>query len=130
MADIKIGDIVEAHYNSGKYIGEVMGDRRNLFLVKVLAVQEHPTQGDLHNPGQVEGVAFFERKALAHQEKMNVSKRKVFPYEGEVPNYSESLKKAVTTLKTILEAEDTPYNKAAMQKLLDLEKHFYNKTDY
>lgn len=130
MSEINVGDIVEAHYNSGIYVGEVMEDRRNLFLIKVLAVIEHPTQGDLHNPGQVDGVAFYERKALANQELMNVSKRKIHPYVGEVPDYSESLKEAVITLKTKLQSEDTRYNKAAMQKLLDLEEFYYKKTDY
>lgn len=130
MSEINIGDIVKADYNSGLYVGEVMEDRRNLFLIKVLAVIKHPTQGDLHNPGQVDGVAFHERKALADQELTNVSKRKVHPYAGEVPIYSESLKEAVAVLKTELQSKDTQYNKAAMQKLLDLEEYYYKKTDY
>ncbi|HLR75834.1 MAG TPA: sporulation phosphorelay system protein KapB [Virgibacillus sp.] len=127
MAEIKVGDIVEAHYNSGIYIGEMMEDRRNFLLVKVLAVKKHPAQGDLHNPGQVEGIAFFERKALAHQEMMNVQRRKVHPYDGEIPSYNESLKLAVHKLKNELSQEDTLFNKASLQKLRDLEEHYYNK---
>lgn len=130
MTNINIGDIVEGHYNSGVYVGKVIEDRGNLFLIEVLAVKEHPDQGDLHNPGQVEGIAFFERKALAYTEKINISKRKVYPYEGEVPNYSESLKQAVVELKEKLNAEDTLFNKTSMEKLLSVEEHFYKKTDY
>jgi|SRR5690625_3564443 len=130
MGEINVGDIVEAHYNSGIYVGELMEDRRNFLLVKVLAVLKHPDQGDLHNPGQVENVAFFERKALADQELMNVQRRKVYTYDGDVPPYNESLKKAVDTLKKELTDEDSLYNQAAMQKLHDLEEHYYKKTDY
>lgn len=127
MSTIKIGDIVEARYNSGTYIGEVLEDRRNFFLVKVLAVLIHPTQGDLHSRGQVEGVAFHERKALAYQEKMNATKRNTTPYNGEIPDYALSLKKAVENIKTELQKEDTPFNKLSLEKIQDLETHYYNK---
>src|SRR5690625_4215201 len=116
--------IVEAHYNSGVYVGEVVEDRRNFALVKVLAVLKHPDQGDLHKPGQVEGIAFFERKALAHQELVNVQKRKVYPYTGNIPNYDESLKKAFFELKETLQQEDTLFNKVSLERLADLEKHY------
>src|SRR5690625_6552680 len=102
MRDIKVGDIVEARYNSGTYVGKVLEDRRNFFLVKVLAVLIHPTQGDLHNRGQIEGVAFHERKALAFQEKMNATKRNTQLYEGEIPDYTTSLKTAVEQIKNNL----------------------------
>lgn len=129
MTEINVGDIVLANYNSGTYIGIMEEDRRNFLLVKVLAVKTHPQQGDLHNPGQVDGVAFHERKALAYQEKMNVQKRKVEPYNGDVPNYIDSLKQAVNDLKEKLSSEDTEYNLKAMEKLLGLEEHFYNKLE-
>ncbi|MGM8211955.1 sporulation phosphorelay system protein KapB [Virgibacillus sp. W0430] len=127
MANINIGDVVEASYNSGSYIGKVLEDRRNFYLVKVLAVVKHPQQGDLHNPGKVDGVAFHERKALAFTEKMNVAKRKVVPYVGEIPDYKQSLKEAIADIKQELHHSNTDYSKAALQKLSDLEMHFYNK---
>lgn len=127
--EIKVGDTVLAHYNSGTYIGVMEEDRRNFLLVQVLAVKVHPQQGDLHNLGQVEGVAFHERKALAYRERMNVQKRKVEPYDGDVPDYIESLKNAVNDLKATLSSEDTLYNQKAMEKLVGLEKHFYNKLE-
>lgn len=130
MTVINTDDIVQAVYNTGTYIGKVIEDRGNFFLVEVLAVDKHPTQGDLHNPGKVENVLFHERKALAHREKMNARKRTVEPYDKEIPTYSISLKKAVDKLKAELLAEDTAYSKKAMEKLKDLETHFYLKTDY
>lgn len=130
MNNLNVGDIVLAQYNSGEYIGEYVEDRGNFALVKVLAVIKHPNQGDLHKPGQVEGVAFFERKALAYTEKMNTRKRTIRPYDGNIPNYNDSLKKAVEELKTELSKEDTKFNRASLKKIADLEHHFYLKTNY
>lgn len=127
MDVVNIGDIVEASYNSGVYIGKVLEDRRNFYLVEVLAVQKHPTQGDLHHPGQVENVNFHERKALAHHEKMNARKRTIKSYYGKIPNYSKSLRKAVDELKTQLTTTDTLYNQKAIEKINDLEKYYYHK---
>lgn len=127
MQNIKIGDIVKTSYNSGTYIGEVLEDKRNFLLVKVLAVVIHPTQGDLHKRGQVEGVAFHERKALAYTEKMNARKRDTELYEGKIPSYSDSLKAAVTAIKQQLEQEDTPFNRLSLSRIADLEEHFYHK---
>lgn len=127
MDMINIGDTVQTSYNSGAYIGKVIEDRDNFYLVEVLAVLKHPTQGDLHHPGKVVNVAFHERKALAFREKMNARKRKTQPYHGEIPNYITSLKKAVEELKEKLTAEDTLYNQKAMEKILDLEKYYYSK---
>ncbi len=106
MTDLKIGDIVEATYNS-VHVGKIVADKGNFWLVEILAVLKHPMQGDLHHPGEVEGVAFHERKALAFREKANVRKRFTERYEGEIPSYAESLKHAVETYKSQLQKEDT-----------------------
>lgn len=127
MNELQIGSIVKATYNSGEYIGEIIEDKRNFWLVEVYAVITHPTQGDLHRRGEVEGVAFHERKALAYREKTNVRKRFTTLYEGSIPNYAESLKKAVTDIKEKLQQEDTPFNRLSLERIADLEKHFYQK---
>lgn len=127
MHTFQVGDIVETTYNSGTYIGEVMEDKRNFLLVKILAVVKHPMQGDLHKRGQVEGVAFHERKALAFQEKTNARKMHTTPYEGSVPDYADSLKSAVAEMKHELSQVKTPFNDLSLQRLADLEKHFYQK---
>ncbi|MEI3611646.1 sporulation phosphorelay system protein KapB [Pseudogracilibacillus sp. SO30301A] len=127
MQTIKIGDIVKTRYNSGTYIGEVLEDRRNFLLVKILAVLEHPAQGDLHNPGQVEGVAFHERKALAFNEKMNARKRDTEIFEGEVPDYANSLKNALNTIKQKLKDENSEFGRLSLSRIQDLEEHYYNK---
>lgn len=127
MSELEIGAIVEASYNSGIYIGKLLEDRRNFQLIEILAVLKHPTQGDLHNPGKIEGVAFFERKALGFKEKANIQRRKVKPYDGDIPEYVESLKKSLNQLKEELSRLDNPFNNKSLEKLADLEKHFYQK---
>ena len=127
MAEVTIGEIVRAHYNSGTYIGEVKEDRGDRYLVEVLAVQKHPLQGDIHNYGAVEDVFFHARKALANHEKMNVKKAAVHPFDGQVPDYAQSLQQAIALYKDKLSAEDTAYNHAALQKLTELEAGPYRK---
>lgn len=126
MDTINIGDTVKAKYNSGVYIGKIIEDRRNFWLVEVQAVLTHPTQGDLHKPNQVEGVAFHERKALAYREKMNARKRDTTKYDGDIPNYKQSLKEAIETFEYELKQEDTTFNRISLERLADLKKHFYH----
>src|SRR5690625_7522627 len=101
MNEINVGDIVQAKYNCVYYVCEVIEERGNFTLVQVLAILKHPTQGDLHTPGAVDGVAYHERKALAHREKMNARKRTIRLYDGEVPPYIASLKTAVEKLNLV-----------------------------
>ncbi|RKQ29584.1 sporulation phosphorelay system protein KapB [Oceanobacillus halophilus] len=129
MAEVNIGDIVKAHYNSGTYIGKVIEDRGQNYLIEVHAVHKHPLQGDLHNYGKID-VVFHERKALFYKEKMNVKKPAVHLYEENIPSYGESLKKAVITYKEKLEQEDSDYSRAAISKLNDLEENYYKKSYY
>lgn len=125
MRDAYIGQTVTANYNSGKYIGEVVEDRDKNYLVQVLAVTKHPIQGDLHNPGQTENVFFHQRKALSYQEKMNVAKSAVQPYDGEIPDYRQSLKESLDELKQKLDQADTVFNQKARENLIDLEKRYF-----
>lgn len=124
MPDKQVGQIVRAHYKSGTYIGEITEDRGDRFLITVLAVQKHPMQGDLHNPGKVDEVFFHERKALAYKEKVNVAKPAVHPFEEEVPDYSLSRQNAVNKLKEKLASKDSDFNKRALKTLEALEEQY------
>lgn len=119
------GDIVQAHYKTGKYVGEIIEDRDHAFLVKILAVLKHPQQGDLHNPGQTENVFFHQRNALAYLEKANISKSSLSPYEGEIPNYEDSLREALDKLKQKLNAKDDEFSSQAQHQLEQLEKRYF-----
>ncbi|MCA1011065.1 kinase-associated lipoprotein B [Halobacillus halophilus] len=126
MAEFEKGALVKAHYKTGIYVGEVVEDRNRFYLVKILAVDKHPMQGDLHNPGQTEDVFFHQRKALSFNEKANVQKEAVHPFEEEtVPEYEASLKQAVEKLKTKLTRRETEFNLNAKQQLEDLENQYF-----
>lgn len=125
--EIKVGSIVETDYNSGIYIGKIIEDRGNSWLIEVQAISKHPTQGDLHNPEQTEGVAFHERKALGPREKLNGRKRKTYLYSSDVPNYVDSLKDSYAKLTSELEARNDNYGKLALDRLADLDAAFYQK---
>lgn len=127
MAEFAAGDTVRAHYKSGTYIGEIMEDRGSRYLIKVLAVKKHPLQGDIHHPGEIDGVFFHERKALAFQEKMNVKKPAVHPFDEEIPDYGQSLKEAVENLRGKLAAKDSAFNQKALETLAGLESNYYQK---
>ena len=93
--EFHIGQIVTGIYKTGKYIGEVTDIRPAHYVVKVLAVAKHPKQGDLHHPNEVNVPLFHERRALAYTERVNVPKTHVKEFNEEVPDYKESLKKAI-----------------------------------
>ncbi|WP_029625977.1 sporulation phosphorelay system protein KapB, partial [Streptococcus sobrinus] len=61
---LQVGEIVTGIYKTGKYIGEITNIRPQFYLVKILAVINHPVQGDLHNPRQADVPFFHERRAL------------------------------------------------------------------
>ncbi|MBW7476707.1 kinase-associated lipoprotein B [Paenibacillus oenotherae] len=89
------GAIVVIGVKSGEYIGEVVEAGIPRSLVKVLAVLKHPEQGDLHNPYNPDVPMFHERRALSYTEKTNVLRDDMRPYYGNVPEYKESLQRAV-----------------------------------
>ncbi|QAS53858.1 kinase-associated lipoprotein B [Halobacillus litoralis] len=126
MTTFENGTIVKAHYKTGIYIGEVIEDRNRFYLIKVLAVEKHPMQGDLHNPGKTEDVFFHQRKALSYNEKANVQKEAVHAYEeNEIPAYQESLKLAVQTLRSKLTRRETEFNQNAKIQLDNLERQYF-----
>jgi kinase-associated protein B len=93
--ELAIGDIVTGIYKTGKYIGEITTIRPQHYVVRVLSVLKHPTQGDLHNMKQTEGVFFHERRALAFREQTNIPRNMVKLYEDDVLDYTDSLRIAL-----------------------------------
>lgn len=128
---LKTGDIVTAFYKTGKYIGEVSDSHSDSYTVKILAVLRHPAQGDLHHPKQVDVPFFHERKALAYTERANIPSSTVKLYEGSIPNYNESLKEAVSVLKSRLDQEDDEFSKKSLESLQAVQREYelmYNIT--
>jgi kinase-associated protein B len=125
MEDKKIGEIVTGIYKTGKYIGEITDIRQMHYLVKVKAVLKHPQQGDLHNPKQADVQFFHERRALAFNEQTNIPKQMVKPFEGPIPDYKESLKLALDTLKGELLQLDTSWAQKSLNSLSTLEADYF-----
>lgn len=123
--DLKIGDYVTGIYKTGKYIGEITDIRPHHYLVKVKAVLKHPMQGDLHNPKEANVPIFHERKALSYNEQTNIPKQMVRKYDGEVPDYSLSLKNAVVKLKMELEEDQSEWAQKSLVCLERIEHYYY-----
>ena len=103
----QIGQIVTGIYKTGKYIGEVTAIKPQHITIRVKAVLKHPLQGDLHAPRQSDVLFFHERRALALNEQTNIPKTQVKPYEEDVPDYYDSLKKVVADQIEELEKTDS-----------------------
>lgn len=125
QSTLQIGSIVRAHKKTGTYIGEITAVNENDYLVRILSVIKHPMQGDLHHPKQADVPFFHERKALSYREQTPVPKNMVKPYDGEIPDYKESLKIAFTKLKDELESDDSMFAKKSLRCLEELEKEYF-----
>ncbi|TYR73833.1 kinase [Rossellomorea vietnamensis] len=124
MSDFKNGDIVTALYKTGKYIGEVTDSRPGVYVVKVLAVLKHPRQGDLHNPKEVDVPLFHERKALAFRERANIPEKMVKPFEGDIPEYNESLSSTFNELKKQLASEESAFAAKSLETLESIRREY------
>jgi len=93
-SEFLIGQLVTAKVRTGIYIGEIIERYDPRLVVKILAVIKHPEQGDLHHPYNPDVPMFHERRALAYTEKTTVLPKDVEHYEGEIPEYKESLLQA------------------------------------
>lgn len=124
MTDFKNGDIVTAIYKTGKYIGEVTDSRPGIYVVKILAVLKHPRQGDLHNPKEVDVPLFHERKALAFRERANIPEKMIKPYEGDIPDYNDTLISSFNELKDGLETEDSAFAQKSLETLKGVKREY------
>ncbi|UCZ53595.1 kinase-associated lipoprotein B [Bacillus shivajii] len=125
---LQIGDIVTGIYKTGKYIGEIIGEHPRMphYVVKVLAVEKHPQQGDLHSPKNVDVPLFHNRRALGHNEKANMPKAQIRRFEGEVPDYKESLRQALQDQKQTLIEDGSDWANKSLTSLETLEEDYFN----
>ncbi|ASV68499.1 kinase-associated lipoprotein B [Cytobacillus sp. FSL W7-1323] len=125
MSELNIGDKVTGIYKTGKYIGEITDIRPQSYLVRVLAVLKHPTQGDLHHPKEVDGVFFQERRALAYREQTNVPLKMVKPFTEDIPDYQDSLQEAIEKMRAELLSKNTQWAEKSLMNLKSLEKDYF-----
>jgi kinase-associated protein B len=121
-----VGEHVIAAYKTGEYIGEVVDVSGMKAAVKVLAVVKHPTQGDLHNPNQANVGFFHQRRALANQEIAMMPFDTISVYRQAVPEYAESLRKALEKDKKTLQ-NAILFAQKCLQELESLEQDYFNK---
>jgi kinase-associated protein B len=125
MSEFQIGDKVTAIYKTGKYIGEITEERTQHYLVRVLAVINHPMQGDLHHPRNAAVDLFHERRALAYREQTNVPKQMVKQFTDEIPDYQESLREAVDKMKKELTEAASVWGDKSLEIIESLEKSYF-----
>jgi kinase-associated protein B len=117
--------LVLASYKTGQYIGEAEDERNQMVLVKVLAVTNHPWQGDLHNPKNADVPFFQERRALSEGERAWMPVHTVKEYKGaKLLSYKESLKNSLIHYIEKLKNDDSEWAKRSLQCLYQLEKDY------
>jgi kinase-associated protein B len=123
--NLEVGDKVTAVYKTGGYIGEVAELTGSMkAAIKILAVIEHPTQGDLHNPMDPHVSFFHQRRALAYQEIALMPLATIKTYSGAVPDYKESLKRALETdIRKMTDME--AWAKRSLQELQQLKSEYF-----
>ncbi len=102
-------------HKTGQYVVEIVEEKGDQFLVKVLAVLKHPRQGDLHSPNEVENVFFHERKALSQFEKIYTTAQFLKDYPHDVPNYIDSLKTSLAELEEKMIKRNNDYSEQALK---------------
>ncbi|WP_462411132.1 kinase-associated lipoprotein KapB [Neobacillus sp. Marseille-QA0830] len=127
MEDMQAGTIVTGIYKTGKYIGEITEVRLQHYLVRVLAVVKHPMQGDLHHPKEADVGFFHERRALSYREQANIPKQMVKPFDGDVPDYKQSLQNAVLKMKDELSGQLSEWSEKSLQSINSLEKDYFKE---
>jgi len=126
MHEFQSGQLVQFRYKTGRYIGEFMEVSANSprAVIKVLAVLEHPDQGDLHHPYRTDVPIFHERRASAKHERVLVPLRDIEPYTGDVPEYRTSLLDAVRRKKEELAARRDDWSARGLELLERLEAEY------
>lgn len=129
MNSFQIGDRVTAEYKTGAYFGEVVEVSSSMkAAVRILAVKEHPTQGDLHNPMDPNVAFFHQRRALSYQEIALMPISTIRPYAGQIPDYQDSLKRALFTQISKL-SEMEAWARRSQQELDQLQKEYFPTKD-
>ena len=107
-------------HKTGAYGVTIKEENDDQVLVQVEQVIKHPKQGDLHNPGQTEGVFFHERRALSHYEKRYATRSQLREFNVEEMTYEASLQQAITKMENDLKQQNTEFAKLALNNLENL----------
>ncbi|WP_240666617.1 kinase-associated lipoprotein B [Longirhabdus pacifica] len=121
--DVSPDSIVQVNYKSGVYVAKLVEKRESTAIVEILAVLEHPKQGDLHHQYETDVAMFHQRKALAYLEKARVANAQIKKYMGQIPSYDVSLQAALQ--KEIASMEHlVKWAQMSLHHLSDLQKQY------
>lgn len=109
---------------SGEYIAEVLEVTPPKALLKILAVHKHPAQGDLHHPMEVDVPLFHQRRALSYQEKVMVMLTHMRAYRGSVPEYRQSLERALDAEVRTLQ-QTIKWAERSLSEFAQLEEEYF-----
>lgn len=112
-------------HKTGTYGVTIKEDSDHQVLVQIEQVIKHPKQGDLHHPGETEGVFFHERRALSHYEKRYATRSQLRDFNVEEMKYEDSLQQAITQMENELKQQHTEYAKLALDNLNSLKKRLF-----
>ncbi|MGC5327829.1 sporulation phosphorelay system protein KapB, partial [Brevibacillus sp. SYSU BS000544] len=116
-----------ASFKSGEYIAEVLDIIGPKVLIQTLAVHKFPLQGDLHHPYQANVPVFHQRKALSYRERVMVPQNTIIPFNGEVPDYTDSLKSALEADLQEFRSRSGKWEEMAVTALEELKKEYFPK---
>lgn len=125
--DITIGTLCMIHYKTGRYIAEFVERSQNnssRAVVKILSVVDHPQQGDLHHPYEVDVPIFHQRKASAFTEHVLLPLNSIEIYTGEVIDYQSSLANAMQRQLQELTKKDDEWSNKAREQLQLMSKEY------
>ena len=118
----KAGDYCRVDYKSGTYVARFVEKAANSprAVVQIVAVLEHPYQGDLHNPYETNVPLFHERKAAAFGEQVLIPLGLLERYDGAIPDYHDSLQQAYKQLYAMMQARGDDYGARSLERLDEL----------
>jgi kinase-associated protein B len=125
--EFKAGDKCVIDYKSGQYIAEFVERSLNnpsKAVVKIISVIEHPIQGDLHHPNEVDVPLFHQRKASAYMEHVLLPMNWIKGYTGDVLEYRSSLAQALQRQLLELAKKDDEWANKAREQLLLLQEEY------
>jgi kinase-associated protein B len=125
--EIMAGALCMIDYKSGRYIAEFVErsqNNRTRAVVKILSVVDHPLQGDLHHPYQVDVPLFHQRKASAYMEHVLLPMNMIKIYMDEVVDYQYSLADALQRQLQELAGKDDDWSNKAREQLLLLKEDY------
>lgn len=122
---LQVGSLVLAPNKSGVYLAEILDLLPPKATIQTLAVVKHPLQGDLHHPYEADVPVFHQRRALSYRERFMTPISHLEAYEGEVPDYQESLRKAIEQELAELKQRDGKWAERSIEQFQLLKQEYF-----